>query len=101
MSDIEHVDTDDLEPRPRRPTELDRAIGARVRRYRRYYKVTQAMAAETIGVSHPQMQKYETGINRVTLSALIRLSRAFGMAPHEFISSICADIETEQPPLKR
>jgi|GEM_PF-4427757 len=89
-------DGDDTTIGSRRPTDIDRAIGSRIRMFRRFYRVTQARAAAAIGVSDAQMQKYETGVNRVTLAALIRLSRAFGITPQEFVSSICTDIESDQ-----
>jgi transcriptional regulator with XRE-family HTH domain len=98
MFDINLPDGSDAVFSARRPTDIDRVIGIRIRRFRRFYKVTQVRAAEAIGVSYPQMQKYETGINRVTLTALIRLSRAFGIPPQEFLAYICTDIETDQPP---
>lgn len=101
MSDTNLPDGNDAAFTPRRPTDIDRVIGIRIRRFRRFYKVTQVSAAEAIGVSYPQMQKYETGVNRVTLAALIRLSRAFGVPPQEFLSDLCTDIETDHPPHMR
>ena len=98
MADFDCTNVADAAFNSRRPTEIDRVIGIRIRRFRRFYKVSQVRAAEAIGVSYPQMQKYETGINRITLAALIRLSRAFGVPPQEFLSNICTDIETDQPP---
>lgn len=93
-------DANDGPPKARCPSPLDRAIGIRLRRYRRFLKVTQAKAARAIGVSPPQMQKYETGINRITLSALIRLAQLFKMLPQRFLHEMCEDIDADQPKKK-
>lgn len=80
----------------RRPTDLDRLIGARLRRLRKQLNVRQTSVAQSIGVSFPQLQKYETGTNRVSVSTLIRICNALGLQPYAVIAAICADIEREE-----
>lgn len=89
------VDTTHL---PRKPSDLDRIIGARLRKMRRRLNVSQTSAGESVGISFPQIQKYETGANRISVSTLIRLSKALGIKPEEFIASVCAEFERASNP---
>lgn len=77
---------------PRRPTAIDRCIGQTVRTLRRTKGISQASLADTIGVSFPQMQKYEKGTNRLSVSALIRIADALGISPHDIITDACAEL---------
>lgn len=81
---------------PRRATDIDRLIGARLRRLRKQLKVRQSTVAERIGVSFPQIQKYESGANRVSVSALIRICNVLGLQPYAVLAAICDDIEREE-----
>ena len=65
---------------PRHPDPLDREIGARLKLIRRRAGVSQAALGAALGVSFQQVQKYETGANRVSGSALIKLARVLGVS---------------------
>ncbi len=54
-------------------------MGANVRRLRVESGITLAEMAEALGISHQQLQKYETGANRVSAGMLYELSRYFVM----------------------
>lgn len=54
-------------------SDIDIEIGRRLRRARHRLGLTQEEVGETIGVSHQQIQKYERGDTRLTLSTLARL----------------------------
>jgi transcriptional regulator with XRE-family HTH domain len=58
------------------PDPVDVAIGARIRLRRKTLGVSQGALAEQIGVSFQQVQKYERGMNRVSGSTLVAISRA-------------------------
>ena len=75
----------------RRPTAIDRCLGRTVRHMRRSKGITQVSLAETIGISFPQIQKYETGANRMSVSTLIRISEALDISPHDLIAAACAE----------
>ena len=51
-------------------TEIDLLVGTRIRRRRRELGMTQRDLGEEIGVRFQQVQKYETGRNRVSASKL-------------------------------
>lgn len=49
-------------------------IGTQIRKRRRYLKLTQQQVADQLGVRYQQIQKYETGTNRISAAALFKLS---------------------------
>ena len=56
--------------------DLDRALGNAIRLRRRSLNVTQEQLATACGVSFQQVQKYESGANRVSFSRLVQIARA-------------------------
>jgi transcriptional regulator with XRE-family HTH domain len=58
------------------PSDVDCAIGARIRARRIYLRLSQTDLAEKIGVSFQQVQKYERGLNRVAGSKLVAIAGA-------------------------
>ena len=62
----------------RKADEIDRFIGTQVRRRRRQLGLSQQQVAERLGISYQQVQKYETGVNRLTAGRLYLLSQIFG-----------------------
>lgn len=68
---------------PRRPDPVDQHVGRRLRARRLVGGISQAQLARTIGVTYQQVQKYECGTNRISVSKLYRISEALG-APVTF-----------------
>ncbi|HYG27700.1 MAG TPA: helix-turn-helix transcriptional regulator [Caulobacteraceae bacterium] len=64
---------------------LDRAIGERLKRARRSRGYTQSMLGDALGVTFQQIQKYERGINRISTSALVLISRQLEVSPLELL----------------
>lgn len=56
-------------------SEIDVAIGGRIRTRRDLKGVTQAELAKACGVTFQQIQKYERGTNRVSCARLLDISR--------------------------
>ena len=56
---------------------IDKAVGARIRAYRKARGMSQSALAEKIGVRFQQVQKYENGVNRVAASRLWQIADAF------------------------
>ena len=52
----------------RQPTDYDKAIGARIREARLALKKSQKEVGESIGVSYQQLQKYESGGDRIPMA---------------------------------
>lgn len=62
----------------RKQDPIDGVISAKITARRRARGVSQQALAGIIGVSFQQIQKYESGENRVAASRLIRIARALG-----------------------
>lgn len=71
-------------PGSRSPTELDRTVGANVRRLRTERSLTLQELAEELRISHQQLQKYETGFNRLSAGMLPVVAEALGCELTEF-----------------
>lgn len=54
---------------------IDRRIGEQVRERRILMGLTQDQVAEALGISYQQIQKYETGSNRVSASRLFQIAQ--------------------------
>jgi DNA-binding XRE family transcriptional regulator len=65
--------------------EINRAIGARVRMRRRFLNLSQRDVGERIGVTHQQMQKFETGVNRFRAAQLVQIAAALGTTVAELV----------------
>ncbi len=61
----------------RKAIAADLVVGTNVRRLRTESGITLAEMAEALGISHQQLQKYETGANRASAGMLYELARYF------------------------
>lgn len=59
---------------------IDKAVGARIRTYRKALGMSQTELADAIGVRFQQVQKYENGSNRVAASRLWQIADALGIS---------------------
>ena len=66
------------------PDDRDRVIGERLRAYRDINGLSQTELGEAIGVTFQQVQKYERGKNKVSVSRLIDICKILNTPPHEF-----------------
>ena len=72
--------------KPRGPDHIDRRVAANVRRYRLNRGCTQEQLADAIGVSFQQLQKYENGINRMTVGRLVLLCNALAVDLYDMVN---------------
>jgi transcriptional regulator with XRE-family HTH domain len=63
----------------KRPDPLDVMVGAKIRIFRTHRGLSQSDLAEKIGVAFQQVQKYESGANRIGASRLSRIAAALGI----------------------
>ncbi len=68
-------------------SEVDRAIGSKINELRISMGITRQDLASQVGVTHQQLQKYERGVNRITVSRLFDISRALNVPITVFIDS--------------
>jgi transcriptional regulator with XRE-family HTH domain len=71
-----------------RPTAADELIGQRIRQRRLEMHVSQTDLGECIGVSYQQIQKYETGMNRVGSGQLALIARALQVDTQFFFGDL-------------
>ena len=78
---------------------VDTHVGKKIRQRRWLIGMTQQNLAEIVGIKFQQIQKYETGANRVSASRLWDISEALGVPASFFFegikSSATTDGETE------
>jgi len=87
-----------LRPRPR--DDVDIAVGATIRLLRQGRGMSQATLAAAVGVSFQQVQKYESGANRVSASMLskiaetleVQIAELFGAGAGDGVSGLTAEI---------
>jgi transcriptional regulator with XRE-family HTH domain len=67
---------------------IDLHVGKRLRRRRRLLGMTQQQLASSVGIRFQQIQKYESGANRITASRLYELSTALSVAVQYFFEGL-------------
>ena len=65
---------------PRSPNAVDEFIGTRMRERRQALGISQAALGEQIGVTFQQIQKYETGRNRVSAARLFEICKVLNVS---------------------
>jgi transcriptional regulator with XRE-family HTH domain len=65
--------------RKKRPSPIDAHVGSRIRLCRMNLGMGQKQLGAAIGLTHQQVQKYESGANRVSASKLYNLSQTLGV----------------------
>ncbi|MFN3171225.1 MAG: helix-turn-helix domain-containing protein [Hyphomicrobiales bacterium] len=77
----------------RSPTEFDKRLGQRIRQARLLKGLTQDELGQIIGVSFQQIQKYESGDNRITAERLHLISKEADVSLAFFLD--CGDEHQE------
>ncbi|MEO0550846.1 MAG: helix-turn-helix transcriptional regulator [Pseudomonadota bacterium] len=72
-------------------SEVDRLVGERIRRRRILMGLTQDQLGETLGISYQQIQKYETGANRVSAGRLYLIAKCLDVSPGWFFDPVQSD----------
>ncbi len=62
-----------------------KAIGEKIRRYRRAANMSQMALAEKLGISYQQLQKYEKGINNISVNRLQEISDVLNIPITKFL----------------
>lgn len=78
--------------RDKAPHKVDVVVGARVRARRKEMSLSQTELAESVGVTFQQIQKYESGANRISSSKLYEISKVLQVSIQYFF-----DFPEERP----
>jgi transcriptional regulator with XRE-family HTH domain len=71
-------------------------IGNKIRQRRRLTGMTQQQLAECVGIKSQQIQKYETGANRVSASRLWEIAEALNVPVAQFFTGISVGLTVRQ-----
>lgn len=71
---------------------VDLHVGKRIRQRRWLVGMTQQQLAEQVGIKFQQIQKYETGANRVSASRLWDISEAMDVSVNFFFEGIDQEV---------
>jgi len=72
--------------RRKRSSTLDAEVGMRIRSHRKQAKMTLQMLANSLGIAYQQVQKYETGVNRIGAGRLMEIAEILGIPVASFFS---------------
>lgn len=71
-----------------KPYDLYKMVGQRIKERRKSLRITQTQLAEMMDISYQQIQKYETGLNSVSLERLIQFAKLLNVSPDHFYQGI-------------
>src|SRR3954467_6841039 len=63
---------------PKQPDLVDRVVGQRLRKVREAAGMSQGALGRASGITFQQVQKYEKGMNRISVSRLVQFAKALG-----------------------
>ncbi|MBB3937998.1 transcriptional regulator with XRE-family HTH domain [Aureimonas phyllosphaerae] len=75
---------------------IDVHVGARLRLVRTSRRLSLEELGRQIGVTYQQIQKYETGSNRISAATLYRISQLFEISPTFFFEGLTSQGETDE-----
>jgi len=87
--------------RSRAPTEVDKSVGQNIRTFRNERQMTLSELADELGISHQQLQKYETGTNRISASMIVDLVQVLSDLIEELFRGIGAATTQKDSPLEK
>lgn len=76
---------------------VDVHVGHKLRALRRARNLTQDQLAEACAVSFQQVQKYENGTNRISVSRLVQLAQALKVEPTYFFEELVSGVPLPAP----
>jgi transcriptional regulator with XRE-family HTH domain len=74
---------------------IDKAFGEVLKQRRTKLRMSQTDLASKCGLSFQQIQKYEKGANRVSVSRLFQISDALDTTPAKMMKTLKASLQNE------
>jgi transcriptional regulator with XRE-family HTH domain len=82
----------------RSPTRIDQMVGEKIRELRTAQNFTLSELGQELGISHQQLQKYETGTNRLSAGMLAAVARVLRVPISElFLDSESSATDKRDP----
>lgn len=79
------------------PDPIDRHVGTRIRGRRVGLRISQTKLGQAIGVTFQQIQKYESGTNRVGASNLFKIARTLNVDVAFFFEGVSEEMVSTGP----
>jgi transcriptional regulator with XRE-family HTH domain len=73
------------------PDPIDQYVGTRIRGRRVGLRISQTKLGQSIGVTFQQIQKYESGTNRVGASNLFKIAKSLGVEVSFFFEGVARE----------
>jgi transcriptional regulator with XRE-family HTH domain len=83
------------------PNPIDVHVGARIRLRRTLLGISQENLADAIGLTFQQVQKYESGANRVSSSRLLDIANTLDVSISYFFEEMSAGVQNQTPSMLR
>ena len=87
--------------RVREPDDVDMLVSSNMRRLRILRAATQKKLAEKLGISYQQVQKYESGANRLTAGRLVQVAEALRCSTIDLFHGVDTPTHAELESLSR
>ncbi len=78
---------------------IEKKIGEKIRELRKLHGLSQMDLAEKLGLSFQQIQKYEKGLTRISVSRLSDISEIFGVDITDFFKGYKEDYKIKESSL--
>ncbi|WP_421996171.1 helix-turn-helix domain-containing protein [Roseococcus sp.] len=75
----------------------DLALGVRLRQIREARRISRRIVAAGLGVSPQQVEKYETGLTRLSIGRLLRFAAVLDISPASLLMNLQAGAGTDSP----
>jgi transcriptional regulator with XRE-family HTH domain len=82
------------------PTDIDREIGKRLRALREEAGISQTAVGQRSGITFQQVQKYENGINRVSINRLLEFCDVLGVPISQVLDGLATARQPKADPLQ-
>ncbi len=83
----------------RKADEVDFLVGRRLKERRRAMKLSQKELGAALGISYQQVQKYESGTNRISAGRLYNIASLLGLKIEDFFDGADDGNSEERKPL--
>lgn len=80
----------------RSPNEIDLVVGQNIRRLRQSQYLTLQEMSAALGISHQQLQKYETGTNRLSAGMMPGVAEILGVDIADLFESAVAETSNHE-----
>lgn len=75
---------------------IDVAVGKQLKKRRKELKLSQTQLGDMLGITYQQIQKYESGANKVSPGRLVHLSKTLGVPLAYFFATVEEAVDTSE-----